>query len=74
MTWAVWTHKIRRWTAKVSGTFLVGGSYGTAFAVMAKYVFELTERDALLYVGLPVSAGFAIYIWPRIGEISGFDK
>jgi hypothetical protein len=41
---------------------------------MAKYVFELTERDALLYVGLPVSAGFAIYIWPRIGEISGFDK
>lgn len=66
--------RIRRWVAVISGTFLVGGTFGTLAAMAAKVTLAITERDAWLFVGLPVAVVLAIFIWPKMSRISGFDR
>jgi len=73
MTWKTLLSRARRVIAVLIGTLLVGGTFGTLAAMAMKFIFALTERDAWLFVGLPVAVMLAVFIWPRMSRISGFD-
>lgn len=74
MTWKLLLDRVRRGIAIVTGTLLVGGTYGTLAAMAAKVLLDLAEKDAWLFVGLPVALVLGVFIWPKIGRILGFDK
>lgn len=73
MTWKTMLRRTRRWVAIISGTFLVGGAFGALAAMAAKVTLAIAERDAWLFVGLPVAVVLAVFIWPKMSRISGFD-
>lgn len=63
----------RKWVTVACGAFFTGGFYGTVAAILVMHAFNVSEKDALLYVGLPVAVLVAAFMWPRLPKILGFD-
>jgi hypothetical protein len=64
---------MRKWITVSCGAIFTGGCYGTVAAILVMYSLDVSENDALLYVGLPVAIIGAVYMWPRLPKILGFD-
>jgi hypothetical protein len=50
-----------------------GGFYGFLVAELIKYCLNISEINALLYVGLPTAIIFAAYLWPKLPKLLGVD-
>jgi len=57
----------------VSGTILVGGTYGTLAVIIARLTTDITENHAWVFVGAPIALCATVFIWPRIAGIFGFE-
>lgn len=64
---------IRKWFSVFCITFATGGFWGTVAATIAQYGLHISEMESTLYVGLPVAVLMAVFMWPRLPKILGFD-
>jgi hypothetical protein len=70
---AIWS-KIRRWIAITSGTALLSLFGCIVAGIGARIVLGLSENDALIFVGVPAAGLIAMWAWPRMGRVLGFDR
>jgi hypothetical protein len=63
----------RKWISVISAAAFAGGFYGTLASVLVQYGFNFSERESLLYVGMPVALLVAAYMRSRLPKILGFD-
>lgn len=63
----------RKWISVASIAVFTGGFYGTVAAILVKYGLHMSEKTALLYVGLPVAIMGVVFIWPKLPKLLGFD-
>jgi hypothetical protein len=66
-------YTIRRALTVTTLALSAGGFWGYLAAVGAKLALDLTEEQALLYVGLPVALMLAVWLWPKLPRALGFD-
>ena len=65
-------YTIRRALTVTALSLSAGGFWGYLAAVGAKFVLDLTEEQALLYVGIPVALMLAVWLWPKLPSALGF--
>lgn len=63
----------RKWISVTCIASFTGGFYGVVAAILVKYSLHVSENDALLYVGLPVALLGAVFMWPKLPKLLGFD-
>ena len=52
----------------------MSGAVGTLAAIVARTVSNISEHDALLFVGLPIAIVLFAFYWPRLPKILGFRQ
>lgn len=61
-----------KWLAIVSTAVLVCGFYGVLIALIPMYVFDMSERTSLLFIGLPCGILIAGALWSKLPKILGY--
>jgi hypothetical protein len=64
---------LRKWGSVICGAFFTGGFWGTVAATIAQYGLHISEMESTLYVGLPVAVLMAVFMWPKLPKILGFN-
>jgi hypothetical protein len=64
---------LRKWITIVCGLFATSVFCGLIAATLVKVALKLDNETAALYVGFPVGLVIAIYLWPKMPRMFGFD-
>ena len=67
-------YALRKWITVTIAAVAVPIAWGSVTVVIARLLTPISEEQALLFIGLPISVAIAIFVWPRLPEFLGFTK